>query len=570
MFSRPFVVAACAAVVLAPAVQAAAGSVYSDYVIGQTGPVIYWDMDAFSGNFATDLSPFGSPTALTTGEKTYNAAFTGAGPNPVGGFPAMNPVNVALTLDGLNDTIVNQGTAANTLPNAGVGTGAYSAAVWFNSSVAFNSKRHSYVIGRGETYPSTSTWDSVGVGGSAGYTSKLFYFNGLNATPVILSGTHTLIPNTWYHLLFVRDGNTVQGYLNGVLEFSGTAAWPGGVNPGDKITFGGRADYFGAVPPGQGDMTLAGRVDEAAVWDRALSAQEAAGLYYAALPRYVATVLRDEPAAYWRLNEVAGDNLARDMAPGARHQTLGSGLAPAVTRSGLAPDLGPQRSTLARIGLPLGGFGDVNFAPTIPIGRTGYTDDDYALVVHSGASAVVVPDDQYTVEAWVRPSNTTTYGLVGYLFHRRDFDGTSGFGDSLGMGGTYAGAPAGALFYYNGTTSTWDATPTILVPDQWYHVAFVRDGANIRVYLDGELELTATSAVGGPFDQGTWVFGGRSDMTTLKWPGNIDEVAIYGRALSQNEIVGHFQSAVVPEPSSWLLLTLAGLGLAGWSARRRR
>ncbi len=572
MFSRLFVAIACAGVALLPAPRVLAGSVYSASVINQTQPVIYWDMDTFGGNFATDLSPFGSPTTATTGEKTFNAVFSGAGPSPTSGFPTMNLNNIALTLDGNNDTIVNQGTAGNTLPNAGVGTTAYSVQVWFNSTVGFDTKRHSYVFGRGETYPSTLKWDSVGVGGtaSAPLTNKLFYYNGLDATPVVVSGTHTLIPNTWYHLLFVRDGNNIQGYLNGVLEFSGTVAWPGGANPGDKVTFGGRADYFGPVP-GNGDLTFAGRVDEAAAWNRALSAQEAAQLYQSALPTYVATVLRDGPTAYWRLNETAGDNLARDMTLNGRHQTLGTGLAPAVTRSGSPPDQGPQRSALARIGLPLGGFGDVNYAPTIPIGRTGYTDDDYALVVHSGASAVIVPDSTYTVEAWVRPSNTTTYGPVGYVFHRRDFDGTSGFGDALGMGGTYpTGAPAGALFYFDGTTSTWDATPTILVPNQWYHVAYVREGSNVRVYLDGELELTATAPVSGVFDQGTWVFGGRSDHNGLKWPGNIDEVAIYGRALSQNEIRIHFQSALVPEPSSWVLLVLGGLGLAGWRTRRRR
>lgn len=570
MFSRLFVAIACAGVALLPAPRVLAGSVYSASVINQTQPVIYWDMDTFGGNFATDLSPFGSPTAATTGEKTFNAVFSGAGPNPTGGFPSMNLNNIALTVDGNQDTIVNQGTAGNTLPGAGVGTTAYSAQVWFNSSVAFNTRTHSYVLGRGETYPNSSPWDCVAVGGTAGYTGTLFYYNGQDGSPAIVPGTHTLIPNTWYHLLFVRNGNTVQGYLNGVLEFSGTAAWPGGANPGDKITFGGRADYFAA---GKGHLTFQGRVDEAAVWDRALSAQEAAQLYQSALPTYVATVLRDGPAAYWRLNETAGDNLARDMTLNGKHQTLGSGLAPAVTRSGSPPDVGPQRSATARIGLPLGGLGDVNFAPTIPIGRMGYTDDDYALFVHSGASAVVVPDSTYTVEAWVRPSNTTTYGLVGYLFHRRDIDGTSGFGDALGMGGTYNvppnNAPPGALFYFDGTTSTWDATPTILVPNQWYHVAYVRDGSNIRVYLDGELELTATAPVSGVFDQGTWVFGGRSDTNTLKWPGNVDEVAIYGRVLSQNEIRLHFIAAVVPEPSSWVLLVLGGLGLAGYSKRKK-
>ena len=164
---------------------------------------------------------------------------------------------------------------------------------------------------------------------------------------------------------------------------------------------------------------------------------------------------------------------------------------------------------------------------------------------------------------------------MGYIFHRRDFDGTSGFGDALGMGGTYqAGAPAGALFYYNRDTETaiWAQNPTILQPNQWYHVAFVRQGDAIRVYIDGQLEFSAIYPLpsGTNFDQGTWVFGGRSDGNFLKWPGNIDEVAIFGRALSQQEILAHFNAALVPEPSTCLLMALGGLFLLGFGGRSRR
>jgi len=250
------------------------GSVYSDSVIADTSPVIYWDMDANDGTFATDLSSLGAPTALTPGEKTFHATFSGAGPRPADGYANMSPGNIALSVDGTNDTIVNQGSTPNTLPNAGVGISAYSVQTWFNSSVPYSSKVHSYVLGRGETYPNATLHDSVGVGGSAAFTNKLFFYDG-NATA--LPGTRTLSPNTWYHTVFVRDGNDVQVYLNGQPEISGTVPWAGG-GTGDKIVAGGRADYFG----GNGPLSLTGRVDEAAVWDRALTGGEAALLYQSA------------------------------------------------------------------------------------------------------------------------------------------------------------------------------------------------------------------------------------------------------------------------------------------------
>ena len=53
----------------------------------------------------------------------------------------------------------------------------------------------------------------------------------------------------------------------------------------------------------------------------------------------------------------------------------------------------------------------------------------------------------------------------------------------------------------------------------------------------------------------------------MKWPGTLDEIAIYGRALTQDEILRHYYAGVVPEPTTLALLGLSGLGLL---ARRRR
>ncbi len=75
---------------------------------------------------------------------------------------------------------------------------------------------------------------------------------------------------------------------------------------------------------------------------------------------------------------------------------------------------------------------------------------------------------------------------------------------------------------------------------------------------------------GGIWSDGTWAFGGRSDMSQQKFSGNLDEIAIYGRVLTEDEIRMHYLMAKVPEPTSFVLLTLGGLGLLVGRRRKRQ
>jgi hypothetical protein len=80
------------------------------------------------------------------------------------------------------------------------------------------------------------------------------------------------------------------------------------------------------------------------------------------------------------------------------------------------------------------------------------------------------------------------------------------------------------------------AGPTEIVPRTWNHVALVRDGRIVRLYLNGKTEIT------GDLDAqpGTDLFvGGRGDsVDTLE--GKVDEVSVYRRALSPVEIMRRY------------------------------
>lgn len=112
---------------------------------------------------------------------------------------------------------------------------------------------------------------------------------------------------------------------------------------------------------------------------------------------------------------------------------------------------------------------------------------------------------------------------------------------------------------------------TSILEDEWYHIAMVREADDVLVYLNGRLEIEGTMSLlaGTKWVDGTWVLGGSlNDYTYLQegFVRSLDEIAIYGRALSHAEIRDHYLVGV-PEPTTWLLLAFGALSLA---VRRRR
>lgn len=70
---------------------------------------------------------------------------------------------------------------------------------------------------------------------------------------------------------------------------------------------------------------------------------------------------------------------------------------------------------------------------------------------------------------------------------------------------------------------------------QWQHVALVRDGENVRVFLNGQLEIEAKASTGALASLSQCFFGGRSDNDS-NWEGRLDEIAVFDRALSAAEV----------------------------------
>jgi hypothetical protein len=81
---------------------------------------------------------------------------------------------------------------------------------------------------------------------------------------------------------------------------------------------------------------------------------------------------------------------------------------------------------------------------------------------------------------------------------------------------------------------------------EWHHVVFVQDGGERRVYVDGELDdLEIAAKPDGTFNVNDTTIGGILRSSASHWvTGLIDDVAIWNRALSDDEVGSLFANGV--------------------------
>lgn len=122
--------------------------------------------------------------------------------------------------------------------------------------------------------------------------------------------------------------------------------------------------------------------------------------------------------------------------------------------------------------------------------------------------------------------------FTGWMFSR-DKDHMLGTqGDHLGIGGSSGNA--GKLVLQHGADKQL-AGKTVIPRWTWNHVALVRKGNHVSVYLNGKKEIDADLPAQFPAKSNQIFIGGRCDNAD-NWEGRLDEVAIYKRALSAAEV----------------------------------
>jgi len=144
-----------------------------------------------------------------------------------------------------------------------------------------------------------------------------------------------------------------------------------------------------------------------------------------------------------------------------------------------------------------------------------------------------------TLVAWIRPTSVSgDNGIMG----KSDGASDRSYYFYINEGNLYAKiSPSGG-----GAAQPLGATT--LSTNTWYHAALVYNGTDLRLYLDGVLDSNGASNPltysSGIFDSSTAFSIGSRGTTADYFDGQIDEAAVFNRALSADEIQSIYENGL--------------------------
>lgn len=291
--------------------------------------------------------------------------------------------------------------------------------------------------------------------------------------------------NQWHHVVYTVGADGGRLYVDGILK--GSAGWtgtPGAVSTTEPLRLGRYPGAFG------GAEYFPGLLDDVRIYDSALTGGDVMALY-----RGIGA------AGVWPLDEGAGTTTL---------DTSDSNV-PGSLVNGPAWTAGRLGSALAFDGV-----------------------DDYVEIPHAAALGAY----PLTVATWIKTTSASGVRGIVNKYAAGSFNGWNLF---LNDGKLCAWhLRDSANYVYGGGGCTLDLAG--YNDGQWHHIAYVVDAAGGRLYVDGALRGSlgwtgnpgATSTT-QPVRLGHYpgAFGGAE-----YFPGLLDDVRIYDRALSDADITG--------------------------------
>lgn len=179
-----------------------------------------------------------------------------------------------------------------------------------------------------------------------------------------------------------------------------------------------------------------------------------------------------------------------------------------------------------------------NNGTTVSSSSWGSGQVDNALSLNGSSQYVTGTDvdvsGTITVGAWVYPTSTQTSTIVSKNSTASDSQTNLTLASSVPTIQMTIGG--------SGTTAT--DTGNALPNNTWSYVAATYDGSDLDLYVDGDLADTTPATGAIATNNLVWTIGRFADSGSSYFAGAIDEVKMYSRALSANEIKAEYNAGV--------------------------
>ena len=134
----------------------------------------------------------------------------------------------------------------------------------------------------------------------------------------------------------------------------------------------------------------------------------------------------------------------------------------------------------------------------------------------------------FTVEFWMYPTGGGSYQHL-----------VSNTSSSSNYGALYY-YPSSYVYFYQGGTNRMATPANSVTYNTWSHIALTYDGSVSRLYVNGALQATS-SAFSMTFNNALRL-GYSTNNSDSRFSGLLDEVSLYNRALSVEEILAIYNS----------------------------
>ncbi|MHC4213459.1 MAG: LamG domain-containing protein [Planctomycetota bacterium] len=321
---------------------------------------------------------------------------------------------------------------------------------------------------------------------------RIEFTNGGVHTPdeTFIDSNTNVLDSSWHHVVGTFDGAVMRIYIDGKLENSGI---PTTLNPDTNnkaLTIGYRNDRLG-------NYYFGGTIDDVMIYDRALPFGEIQTLYQR---RGNLSGTESGLLGYWNFDNDEGE-IVKDLGPYGNHGGL----------SNTRPELTQGAS------------------------GKGYYFDGHGDYIEIGQIEGLGVEQ--TRMLWVYPEILLSEKGI-YLINEDGNQSSNNWielYDSDGNGLPEIRAGFDAWNYL-------DSAGEIIETGHWYHIAVVSTVAgDVEIYINGVMDSNGSDFSATTMPKGILIGAGpQSKITCL--PGVIDEVAIFNRALSGDEILQIYQN----------------------------